>query len=75
MDNNEFDQKSDEDAFKNHMMKSTQNLKKLATKKLIISLIGSVNAGKSKTINALTGVDYTEVKVEQVGLRRSRFMN
>lgn len=34
----------------------------LSKEKLIISLVGNVNAGKSSTINALTGVKYAEVK-------------
>ncbi len=62
MDNNEFDQKSYEDAFKKSYDEKHTEFEKISNQKLIISLIGSVNAGKSKTINALTGVDYTEVK-------------
>ncbi len=40
----------------------SEEFDKISNEKLIISLIGSVNAGKSKTINALTGIKYAEVK-------------
>lgn len=35
---------------------------KLKQEKLIISLVGSVNVGKSKTVNALTGMEYASSK-------------
>lgn len=62
MGNNEFDQKNYEDAFKKSYDEKHAEFENISNQKLIISLIGSVNAGKSKTINALTGIDYTEVK-------------
>ncbi|TWI00428.1 GTP-binding protein Era [Flavobacterium tiangeerense] len=62
MENNEFDQKSYEDAFKRSYDETHTEFENISNQKLIISLIGSVNAGKSKTINTLTGIDYTEVK-------------
>jgi GTP-binding protein Era len=58
----EFDKKSYEDAFKKAFDEKHNEFNKISNEKLIISLIGSVNSGKSKTINALTGIKYTEVK-------------
>ncbi|MFD2941964.1 GTPase [Flavobacterium notoginsengisoli] len=58
----EFDQQGYEDAFKKSFDEKHAEFEKITNQKLIISLIGSVNAGKSKTINVLTGIDYTEVK-------------
>ena len=62
MDNTEFNQQGYEDAFKKAYDEKHEEFENISNQKLIISLIGSVNAGKSKTINALTGIDYTEVK-------------
>jgi len=62
MDNTDFDFKEYEAAFENSYNEKHEEFENLIKQKLVISLIGSVNAGKSKTINALTGIDYTEVK-------------
>jgi GTP-binding protein Era len=58
----EFDKKKYEDAFEKAYDEKHKEFDKISNEKLIISLIGSVNSGKSKTINALTGIKYTEVK-------------
>lgn len=39
-----------------------EKFNELGNKKLVISLLGSVNSGKSQLINALTGITYTVVK-------------
>lgn len=62
MENPEFDSKEYENAFNKSYDDKHEEFEKITNQKLIISLIGSVNAGKSSTINALTGKNYTEVK-------------
>ncbi|OXB16269.1 GTPase [Flavobacterium reichenbachii] len=62
MNNKEFDFNEYQATFENSYNEKHGEFEDLIKQKLIISLIGSVNAGKSKTINALTGIDYTEVK-------------
>lgn len=62
MENPEFDPKDYENAFNQSYDEKHEEFEKITNQKLIISLIGSVNAGKSSTINALTGKNYTEVK-------------
>lgn len=62
MNEQEYDQAKYEDAFKKAYDEKHEEFEKLSKEKLIISLLGSVNAGKSKTINALTGIKYAEVK-------------
>ncbi len=57
-----FDQGKYEEAFRKAYDEKHEEFEKITREKLIISLIGSVNAGKSKTINALTGMKYAEVK-------------
>lgn len=42
--------------------KQQESLKQLNEKKLIISLVGNVNSGKSSTINALTGKKLADVR-------------
>ena len=58
----EFEKEKFEEAFKKSYDKEAREFEELKKEKLIISLIGSVNAGKSKTINALTGINYASVK-------------
>jgi len=60
--NNEFDQKKYEEGFEKSYDDKQQEFDELRSKQLVISLIGSVNAGKSQTINALTGLKYDIVK-------------
>jgi len=62
MDETEFDKEKYEEAFERAFDEKHAEFEKISKEKLIISLIGSVNAGKSQTINALTGIKYTEVK-------------
>ncbi|MCL4216663.1 MAG: 50S ribosome-binding GTPase [Candidatus Hydrogenedentes bacterium] len=62
MTEHEFEKEKIEEAFENCYDEKHAEFEKLSREKLIISLIGSVNAGKSKTINALTGIRYAEVK-------------
>ena len=58
----DFDFKKYEESCEKAFDEQSKEFEKIANEKLIISLIGSVNAGKSQTINALTGIKYTEVK-------------
>jgi len=58
----EFDKKKYEEAFEKAYDEKHKEFEKISNEQLIISLIGSVNSGKSKTINKLTGIKYTEVK-------------
>lgn len=58
----EFDEKKFEEAFEKAYDKKQEEFEKIRKEKLIISLIGSVNSGKSSIINALTGIKYAEVK-------------
>ena len=62
MGEQEFEKEKYEEAFKKAYDEKHAEFEKISNEKLIISLIGSVNAGKSKTINALTGIKYAEVK-------------
>lgn len=62
MNNDEFEKEKYEEAFERAYDEKHAEFEKISKEKLIISLIGSVNAGKSQTINALTGIKYTEVK-------------
>lgn len=62
MKEDNFDKKGFEEAFEKAYDEKHSEFEKISNEKLIISLIGSVNSGKSKTINALTGIKYTEVK-------------
>jgi len=57
-----FEDKKYEEAFENAYDEKHEEFEMISKKKLIISLIGSVNSGKSKTINSLTGIDYTDVR-------------
>jgi len=57
-----FEKKRFEDSYEKAYDEKHKEFEKISNEKLIISLIGSVNSGKSKTINALTGIKYTEVK-------------
>lgn len=58
----EFDKGSYEKAFEEVYDEKHAEFERISKEKLVISLIGSVNSGKSKTINALTGIKYAEVK-------------
>jgi len=51
-----------EEAYNNAYAETHAEFDRISQEKLIISLVGSVNVGKSKTINCLTGIDYAEVK-------------
>ena len=62
MSTEEFEKEKFEKAFEKAYDEKHNEFEKISNEKLIISLIGSVNAGKSQTINALTGIKYTEVK-------------
>lgn len=62
MNETEFEKEKYEEAFERAYDEKHAEFEKISKEKLIISLIGSVNAGKSQTINALTGIKYTEVK-------------
>jgi len=62
MNNEDFDREAAEAAFENAYDEAHPKFEEISKEKLIISLLGSVNAGKSKTINALTGIKYAEVK-------------
>ena len=62
MSKEEFDNSGYEEAFEKAYDEKHAEFEKISKEKLIISLIGSVNAGKSKTINALTGIRYADVK-------------
>ncbi|GAB2765554.1 GTPase [Salinimicrobium soli] len=62
MQNEEFTQEKYEEALKKSFDEKQEEFDDLRSKKLVISLIGSVNAGKSQTINALTGINYADVK-------------
>jgi GTPase len=57
----EFDNEKFEKAFKKAYDDKEKEFEELKKEKLVISLVGGVNAGKSKTINALTGVKYANV--------------
>lgn len=50
--------------FEEEINKQKESFKKLDEKKLIISLVGNVNAGKSETINALTGKKLASVRAK-----------
>jgi GTP-binding protein Era len=60
----EFDKKGYEEAFEKTYDEKHEEFEKIRSEKLIISLIGSVNSGKSSVINALTGIKYAEVKAK-----------
>lgn len=75
MENNDFDPKDYENAFNKTFDEKHEEFEKITNQKLIISLIGSVNAGKSSTINALTGKNYTEVKARAGWTKMFLFMN
>lgn len=62
MSETEFEKEKYEEAFERAYDEKHAEFEKISKEKLVISLIGSVNAGKSQTINALTGIKYTEVK-------------
>lgn len=62
MEKNDFEQENYEEAFKKAYDEKHSEFENISNQKLIISLIGSVNAGKSKTINSITGIDYADVK-------------
>lgn len=62
MNDNEFKKEEYKEAFERAYDEKHAEFEKISKEKLIISLIGSVNAGKSQTINSLTGIKYTEVK-------------
>ncbi len=57
----EMDVEGYEGAFAHVIEEQTKEFKVIAQSKLIISLIGEANAGKSATINALTGRKLSEV--------------
>lgn len=57
-----FEEEKYEDAYGRAYDEQHAEFDNIRKQKLIISLVGGVNAGKSKTINALTGIDYAEVK-------------
>jgi GTP-binding protein Era len=59
---NDFDKEKFEEAFKKAYDEKAAEFESLSKEKLIISLVGGVNVGKSKTINALTGIKYASVK-------------
>ena len=58
----EFDKEKVDAEFEKAYDENHAEFEAISKEKLIISLIGSVNAGKSQTINALTGIKYAEVK-------------
>lgn len=58
----EFEKEKYEEVFERAFDEKHAEFESISKQKLIISLIGSVNAGKSQTINSLTGIKYTEVK-------------
>lgn len=62
MNDNEFEKEKYEEAYERAYDEKHAEFDKISQEKLIISLFGSVNAGKSQTINSLTGIKYTEVK-------------
>ena len=62
MNDEEFDREAFEEAGKKAYDEAHPEFERLSKEKLIISLLGSVNAGKSRTINALTGMNYANVK-------------
>jgi len=62
MSEQEFEKEKFEEAFEKAYDEKHAEFENISKEKLIISLLGSVNAGKSKTINALTGIKYAEVK-------------
>lgn len=62
MSEQDFEKERFEEAFGKAYDENHAEFENISREKLIISLIGSVNAGKSQTINALTGIKYTEVK-------------
>ena len=61
MNDNEFEKEKIEEAFEKMYDEKHAEFEKISNEKLIISLIGSVNAGKSRTINALTGFKFADV--------------
>lgn len=62
MSEQEFEKENYENAFKKAYDEKHAEFEKISREKLIISLVGGVNVGKSKTINALTGKKYAKVK-------------
>lgn len=58
----EFNKKKYEEEFEKAYDEKHKEFEKISNEQLIISLIGSVNSGKSNTINKLTGIKYSEVK-------------
>lgn len=62
MSKEEFDNGNYEAVIEKTYDEKHTEFEKISKEKLVISLIGSVNSGKSKTINVLTGIKYTEVK-------------
>ena len=62
MHDNEFEKERYEEVIEKAYDEKHAEFENISKEKLIISLFGGVNAGKSKTINALTGIKYAEVK-------------
>jgi len=62
MNNDHFEKQRYEEAFKKAYDEKHAEFENISKQKLIISLIGGVNTGKSTTINALTGIRYADVK-------------
>ncbi|MEW9053843.1 MAG: GTPase [Neobacillus sp.] len=61
MDQFSFDEKKFSRDFEREFKKQKKELDELLQQKLVISLLGDVNVGKSSTINALTGKKLSEV--------------
>jgi len=61
MNQEDLNEKEFEKAAEEAYQKSEKEFDELAKQKLVISLIGDVNVGKSSTINALTGKKLSEV--------------
>ncbi len=61
MENKEIDEEVKRIGEETHKAE-TEDYEKICKEGLIISLVGTVNAGKSKTINALTGKNFAEAK-------------
>lgn len=58
----QFDQKNFEEAFNESFEKEEKGFEETLNQKLIISLFGDVNSGKSSTINSLLGKKIADVK-------------
>lgn len=61
MNEENLNEKEFQDAFNKDFEKKKKEVDELFAQKLVISLIGDVNVGKSSTINALTGKKLSEV--------------